>query len=112
MQRISPGTWGGLHIRIEVGQSSATIEYDCAHGTIEGPFDIDSKGQFTWRGSHMREHGGPIRKDENRSGRPAIYSGSIKDDTMTLTVKLADTDEVLDTYTLKRGSPGRVFKCK
>lgn len=112
MQRISPGTWGGLHIRIEVGPRSATIEYDCAHGTIDGPFDIDSKGQFTWRGSYIREHGGPIRNDEKRNGRPAIYSGSIKDDTMTLTVKLSDTDEVLDTYTLQRGSSGRVFKCK
>jgi hypothetical protein len=112
MQRLATGSWGGPHIRIEVGPRSATIDYDCANGTIEGPFTIDSKGRFTWRGTHNREHGGPIRIDQKPNTRPAIYSGWIKGDTMTLSVKLAGTDEVLETYTLKRGSQGRVFKCK
>jgi hypothetical protein len=111
MQRIHPGSWGGPHIRIEVGPRSAMIDYDCANGTIDGPLTIDSKGRFSWRGTHNREHGGPIRIDEP-NGRPASYSGSIKGDIMTLTVKFADTNEVLDTYTLKRGSSGRVVKCK
>lgn len=111
MQRLSTGTWGGSHIRIEVGPRSAAIDYDCANGTIDGPFTLDSKGRFSWRGSHNREHGGPIRIDEKPNGRPAVYSGSVKGDTMTLTVKLADNNEVIETYTLKRGSSGRVFKC-
>ena len=111
MQRLSTGTWGGPHIRIEVGPRSATIDYDCANGTIDGPFTLDSKGRFSWRGTHNREHGGPIRIDEKPNGRPAVYSGSVKGDTMTLTVKLADNNEVIETYTLKRGSSGRVFKC-
>ena len=112
MQRLSSGTWGGPHIRIEVGQGSATIEYDCANGTIDGPFTVDSKGRFSWRGTHNREHGGPIRIDEKPNSRAAIYSGFVKGDTMTLTVKLANTNEVLDSFTLKRGSTGRVFKCR
>lgn len=112
MQRLATGTWGGPHIRIEVEPRSATIDYDCANGTIDGPFSIDSKGRFNWRGTHNREHGGPIRIDMKRDSRPAIYSGWIKGDTMTLTVKLADTKEVVDTFTLKRGGAGRVFKCK
>jgi hypothetical protein len=112
MQRLPTGNWGGPHIRIEVGPRSATIDYDCANGTIDGPFTIDSKGRFTWRGTHNREHGGPIRIDEKPNTREAIYSGWIKGDTMTLTVKLAATDESLETYILKRGSEGRVFKCK
>jgi hypothetical protein len=112
MQRLPTGTWGGLHIRIEVGSRSATIDYDCATGAIDGPLTMDSKGRFAWRGTYNREHGGPIRIDEKPNSRPVIYSGSIKDDTMTLTVKLSDTNEILDTYTLRRGSAGRVFKCK
>jgi len=111
MQRLATGTWGGSHIIIEVGPRSATIDYDCANGTIDGPFSIDNKGRFTWRGTHNREHGGPIRIDEKPNSRPAIYSGWIKGNTMTLTVKLADTKEVVETYTLKRGSSGRVRKC-
>ncbi len=112
MQHLSSGTWGGPHIRIEVGQGSATIEYDCANGTIDGPFTLDSKGRFNWRGTHNREHGGPIRIDEKPNSRAAIYSGFVKNDTMTLTVKLANTNEVLDSFTLRRGSTGRIFKCR
>ena len=58
---------------------------------------------------HHREHGGPIRIDEENAGSPAIYSGSVTGDTMTMTVKLADSDEVVETFTLKRGGAGRVF---
>ena len=112
MQRLSAGSWGGLHLRMEVGPRSATIDYDCANGTIDGPLTIDSKGRFTWRGVHNHEHGGPIRIDEKPSSRPAIYSGWVNGDTMTLTVKLADTNELVGTFTLKRGGPGKVFKCK
>ena len=111
MQRLQTGNWGGPHIRMDVGPGSATVDYDCANGTIDGPLTIDRKGNFTWHGYHHREHGGPVRADENSNGSPAIYSGSVKGDTMTLTVKLANTDKVVDTFTLKRGSAGRVFKC-
>lgn len=112
MQRMSTGTWGALHIRIDVEKNSATIDYDCANGTIDGPLTFDSKGRFTWHGTHRRDGPGPIRVEHEFKGRPALYTGVIKGDTMTLTVKLTDTDEVVDTYTLKRGSIGRVFKCK
>lgn len=112
MYRLNPGSWGGPNIRIDLGKSSATIEYACASGTIDGPLSIDGKGRFAWRGTFNQEHGGPARIDEKANERPAVYSGWIKGDTMTLTVKLADTNEVLETFALKRGSTGRVFKCK
>jgi hypothetical protein len=112
IQRVSTGSWGGPHISIAVGPRSATIEYDCANGTIDGPLTFDSKGRFTWRGTHNREHPGPVRVDEVSNGRRAIYTGTIKGDTMTLTVKLADSNEAVDSFTLKRGGAGRVFKCK
>lgn len=111
MQRLPTGTWGGQHIRIEVGPTAATIDYDCATGSIAGPFKLDSKGRFNWRGRHMQEHGGPVRRDEDSSGQPATYSGSVHGDVMTLTVSLGDDREV-ERYTLKRGSSGKVFKCK
>ena len=111
MQRLQTGNWGGPHIRMDVGPGSATVDYDCANGTIDGPLTIDRKGNFTWHGYHHREHGGPIRAGEESNGRPAIYSGSVKGDTMTLTVKLANSDEVVSTFTLKRGGQGRIFKC-
>ena len=112
MQRLVSGTWGGQHISIQVNGGSASIVYDCATGTIDGPLTLDSKGHFTWRGYYHREHGGPVRRDEKPNGQPAIYNGWIQGDTMTLTVNLANSNESLGTYTLTRGRSGRVFKCR
>ena len=111
-QRIASGTWGGMHIRIEVSARSASIEYDCANGTIDGPLNLDADGNFSLTGTHRRERGGPIRKDARAAIHPALYTGTIKGDSMTLSVKLTDNDEDLGTFTLERGSVGRVYKCK
>src|SRR5258706_11191555 len=93
MQRIATGSGGAPHIRIDVGKGSATIDYDCANGTIDGPLTFDSKGRFTWHGTHRREGPGPIRVGHELKGSPALYTGSIKDDTMTLTVELTDLNK-------------------
>jgi hypothetical protein len=112
MQRLRTGSWGGTHIRIEVDSSSATIEYDCANGTISGPFTIDSKGRFSWRGTHQAEGPGPIRIERQPNNRAATYTGSVKGTTMTLTVNPEGTAEPIGTFTLEQGKAGRVFKCK
>jgi hypothetical protein len=110
MNRIARGVWGGQHISINVGATSAAIEYDCAKGVIDGPLVVDDDGHFNLRGTHIMERGGPIRADENPKGKPASYTGSIKGNTMTLTLKLADED--VETFTLEKGKRGELFKCK
>jgi hypothetical protein len=110
MQRIATGVWGGTHIHVEVGEKSATIEYDCANGSIDGPLVVDGKGKFSWRGTHRMERGGPIRADEKPKEYPATYTGSVNGNTMTLTLKVSDLDE--ETFTLEKGNPGDLFKCK
>ena len=109
-QRIATGVWGGQHINIKVGAKSATIEYDCASGVINGPLVVDSNGHFNLRGTHRMERGGPVRADEDPTQVPATYSGSIKGNTMTLTLRLSGSDE--ETFTLEKGKPGELFKCK
>jgi hypothetical protein len=111
-QRLATGTWGGQHIRVVVGSSSAAIEYDCANGIIASPLTFNANGNFNWRGSHTRERGGPTRIGGQSQGEPAIYSGSVKGDTMTLIVTLANNKETIGTFTLTRGNPGKVFKCR
>ena len=108
--RIATGVWGGQHINIKVGANSATIEYDCASGVIDGPLVVDGEGNFKLRGTHRMERGGPVRSDEEPRKLPATYIGSIKGNTMTLTLKLADSDE--ETFTLERGKHGELFKCR
>lgn len=112
LQRLNDGTWGGKHIQFEVSEGSVNIEYDCAHGAISGPLTVDREGSFSWHGTYTREHGGPIRLGEKVNNQAAIYSGSIKVDTMTLTVKLENSNDEPLTFTLTRDTIGRVWKCK
>ena len=110
MRRIATGIWGGEHITMKVGAKSATIEYDCANGVIDGPLVVDSSGHFKLHGKHKMERGGPVRLGEEPKQLPATYTGSIKGNTMTLTLKIADTED--ETFTLEKGKPGELFKCK
>jgi|ERR1700752_110829 len=111
MEHIPRGEWGGSHISMNVSERSAKIEYDCASGEILGPLTIDSDGKFHLHGTFTRERGGPVRSDDTAKAETATYSGTIKGNTMTLTMKLSDSDES-ETFTLEKGKAGELFKCK
>jgi len=108
---LENGVWGGQGISLEIKDGSADLDYDCAHGTITGKIVPDRAGKFVVKGFHAREHGGPVREDENRPGEPVTYEGSIAGETMTLKVTRDENKETLGTYTLTRGKSGRVRKC-
>ena len=72
MQRIPTGVWGGQHIHIEVGETSATIEYDCANGVIDGPLILDANGNFKLSGTHRIERGGRGELDITSAGRARL----------------------------------------
>ena len=110
MRVISTGLWGGQHISMKVGTESATIEYDCASGVIDGPLLVDGAGRFELRGTHRVERGGPTRAGDSRKGQPATYTGSLEGDKMTLTLKVGDGDA--ETFTLEKGKEGELVKCK
>ena len=110
-RRIPKGSWGGDQINVTVDSNSATIEYSCARGTINGPLVLDSKGRFKLTGMHMQEHGGPIRNDEGSNAKPAVYTGTVSGKTMNLTVKLTGTNQTIGTFKLTQGQEGKVFRC-
>jgi hypothetical protein len=112
VQRMPQGAWGAPHIKLNVTAHAADVEFDCAHGKINGPLTLDSRGRFNLSGSYTREHGGPIRMDIKAIDRPVRYSGSITGASMTLKITIVGSNEVIGTFTLTRGGPGRVFKCR
>lgn len=111
-RRVAQGSWGAPHIRLEVNETSATIEYDCAHGQIDGPLVIDSHGRFDLKGTHSPEHPGPTRDNEQSTGQPARYTGWTDGRKMTLTVTLTGQKEPVGTFNLTLGGGGRLFKCR
>ena len=105
------GKWGGDHIGIMISDSSATLEYDCAHGTMDEPIIPDNEGNFEVIGVHVFEHGGPVRSDEVADEHPALYKGHIAGNKMTLVLVLTDRKTELDTFTLTRGVEPLIHKC-
>lgn len=111
LRRVPRGVWGGEHIQLTVKPAGADIEYDCGGGTINGPLLLDRRGGFNNRGTHTRGHGGPIRLGEQPNNSAALYTGKVTGRVMTLTVKLAGTDEHVETYTLRQGVVPRLHRC-
>lgn len=109
---IALGTWGGEHIRMVVSAKGASIEYDCAHGSISGRLALDAERKFKVTGAHMREGPGPIRMGVPRTSQPAVFSGQVNGDEMLLTVTLTDEKQPIGDFTLRRGSEGRLRKCR
>lgn len=109
---LQPGTWAGEHIVMEVTSAGATVEFDCAHGTLDAPLTLDSVGRFDIAGSFTPERGGPTRGDSASRAVPARYTGSLKDATLTVTVVLTESKDTLGVFTLRHGARPRLFKCK
>ena len=109
---LTPGVWGGDHIRFEVTERGADIEYDCAHGTIEGRIVVDRRGRFSVRGMHYEEHGGPVRAGEAAASYPVRLSGVVGGSLLRLTVTRAGTRRLVGTFSLARGREANLVKCR
>jgi hypothetical protein len=105
------GDWGGEHVQLELEEAGGTLEYDCAHGTIDPGWALTDDGEFSGTGDHVIEHGGPVREGEILPARPASYDGTVAGDFMSLTVTLSDSAQVIGTFQLQRGSDGQLTRC-
>ncbi len=103
-----PGAWGGAHAALTLSDSGGTIEYDCAHGTL-GVLRTDAVGRFDVAGTHVREHGGPVRVDDTIEAQPARYVGQVTATVMTLRVQVGP--DTLGPFELVRGKQPQLFKC-
>jgi hypothetical protein len=107
----SPTIWGGDHIQIDVTRDGASLELDCAHGTIDQALRADAKGAFKVKGTFVPERSGPTH-DDNPPAPKAVYSGTIKDDTMTLRIVVDGHESDALTYELTRDQRGNIRKCR
>ena len=109
---LTQGVWGGEHIRFEVTERGANVEYDCAHGTVEGRIVVDRRGRFSVKGMHYEEHGGPSRAGEEEVAYPVRLSGVVGGSLMKLTVTRAGTRRVVGTFSLARDREANLVKCR
>jgi hypothetical protein len=112
MPSLPLGVWGGDHVSLTVAATSSHLEFDCAHGDIPVAVTLDARKEFYVSGTFVRDQGGPIQvPPPPADSHPAVYSGAVNGNMMTLTVQLTDTQTVIGSFTLSRGSPGRLVRC-
>ena len=109
-QRVREGKWGGQHVRLNVSESGAEFEFDCAHGRIVGPLNLQN-GRFAATGTFVRETG-PVRLNDDERGQRVYFKGEVEGSRMTLIFSLAEDFSEAETFTLTHGVEAKLFKCK
>jgi hypothetical protein len=108
---VLDGTWGGEHMGMVVSDSGARIEYDCAAGAITEPLLVSSDGNFSWRGVFYPGHGGPAMIGEVPEPHAAQYSGRVTGNTMLIVLRVTDSLNITQSYTLTRGGNPSIVRC-
>lgn len=109
--RVASSTWGTGGIGLRVADEGVSVEFDCAHGTINEPLVVDANGRFDAMGTYVTERPGPVREDRQPAAQQARYSGQVEGETMTVTIRLEDTKQNIGTFTLTRNKYPRLRKC-
>jgi hypothetical protein len=111
-EKLASEFWGTDHLSLEISQEGAEFEFDCAHGSIDSPFLLESDGSFKLNGTYTRETHGPIRVGHLLQSRQAEYFGNVDGNRMNLSIRLIGGNDETENYLLQRGERGRIWKCK
>jgi|ERR1700686_46330 len=106
------GLWGGEHISMEVTEQRTTVEYDCAHGTIDQRITLDRRGRFDVSGMQVQERGGPVRQNEQLTSYPVRFAGQVNGKRMKLSVRDSVTKKLVGIFTLVYGGEPKLRKCR
>jgi hypothetical protein len=104
--------WGGRGASMTMNAQGASLEFNCAHGTILQAIAPNAKGEFSVAGTYTPERGGPVQKNSSSNDLPATYKGAIDGDTMQLQIVLGNSSQPPPPVTLARGKTARLVKCR
>ncbi|MGI9626874.1 MAG: hypothetical protein ACR2QM_08570 [Longimicrobiales bacterium] len=108
---LPQGIWGGEGVRMEITSAGATLEFDCASGTIDEPVAV-TDGRIDVDGTFTLGQGGPVLEDEVPDTRTARYLGTARGNTLTLEVRFEGLGGAAPpTYVLTRGDEGLLRRC-
>jgi hypothetical protein len=115
---VAQGQWGGKGIGLWIDGKSIRLDYDCANGTINGSsIPLNADGSFKVEGYYTPEHGG---SEQVEVPHTALYTGTVKGNTMTLTVNVSNSsvtnpsatgEQVYGPFTLTLNTQPDIHKC-
>jgi hypothetical protein len=110
-ERVPEGLWGGVGLALDVTGSGASIELDCAHGTIDAPLALDAEGKFDLPGTLVLERPGPVREGEPERTEAIRVSGRLEGQTLTVRILRPQATKLSDPIEASLGKPPRLRKC-
>jgi hypothetical protein len=106
---LESGTWGGTGIAMTVTGTGASLEFDCASGSIAGRIVLTEQ-RFTLPGIFIVEHGGPVHENEPPDQRSATYTGRLSGSLMQLDIVLEDGTRI-GPYEVSKDHSALLRKC-
>jgi len=106
-ERVPNGTWGGQNAGMLVSQDEAHVHLACTVGSIAGPIPVDAEGAFDVEGRHNVD-AFPVNLGIEH---PARFFGRLSGGTLTLSVRLTDTGQVIGPVTLTFGREPQMQRC-
>jgi hypothetical protein len=101
------GTWGGDNAGLIVNGTDVHVHIGCTLGDAAAPILPDANGRFEVSGTYNVD-AYPVNRGITH---PATFSGQIVGQSMTLTVSLTDTGQVLGPVTLVYGREPKMGPC-
>ena len=101
------GRWGGDNAGLIVDNTTAHVHIGCTLGDATGPIRPDADGRFEAIGTYNVD-AYPVDRGITH---PARFTGRITGQTMTLTVTLTDTNQILGPVTLIYGKEPKMGPC-
>ncbi len=107
---VLTGVWGGDQAILTVGEDGASLKTGCAEGHIPGPVRIDRRGRIAARGTFQSFTPGPQRADEEPGALAAAFTGRLRGQTLSLTVRAA-AERTAHSFTLRRDAHPKLIRC-
>ncbi len=107
LNRVPVGIWGGDDAGLIVTETGAHVHIGCTNGDVNGSMPVDAEGRFQVVGTY-NVNAYPV---DRGILHPARFNGATDGQTLTLTVTLTDTGEVLGPVALTYGVQPRMQIC-
>ncbi len=105
---LAAGSYGSPQLLLVVGAESATLEFNCAQGTLPVPIALDAKGAFSVEGTYTQGSG--IQPPEPYPAQKTRYQGTLRGKSLRLRGTLPD-GRALGPYVLTVGRDTQPAKC-
>jgi hypothetical protein len=104
--------WGGPDVQVTATDHGATIQFVCAHGTIDQLIVPDASGHFSGTGTYVFEHPAAVEGQPNSDSHSARYDAQLSDRTMRITATVPDKQQVVGPFTATLGATGPSTRCQ